>query len=767
MTVPALPVIAWAVSLAVTAAEPASWTAGVVLLSALICAVTATRGGRLAAPAVTAAVVLALAGVLALSGQLQHTLRWPEALEDGDRVVAIVEVTAPPVLTERFGMPASSRTAGVLVAVSPLADPERTVAVRAPVLVFDAPAASDVDGADRAIGSVLSLEATLVRAETTDDVAWTLVSVTAEREVSEPSAIVAAADRLRRGFSAWSSQLPGDGGALLPGLAIGDTSAVDEPLRDAMRQSSLSHLTAVSGANCALVVAGAVAVLALLGAGLRLRIVGGGIALGAFVVLVTPQPSVLRAAVMALAVLAAVATGRRRGGLHALGLAVVLLLVFDPWLSRNAGFALSAAATAGLLTLAGPMTRGLERIMPRAMALAIAIPAAAQVACQPILILLRPDIPLLSVPANLLAGPAAPLATVLGLLACLLLPVVPWLGGFLGTIGWAPSAWIAAVARFFAAVPAALPWLPGVLGAALATVAVLLICTGVLRRRLMPALLGAALVMAVVAALVGARWGRDASVPRDWDLAACDVGQGAATLINGADGLHALVDTGDDPDLLDACLDLMGVDRIALLVLTHFDRDHIGAAPHLIGRVDRLMVGPSDGAEADALIADLAAGGAQVFHAADGDRGALGRVTWSVLWPRSGVEPGNDASVVLDVRAPGLSALLLGDMGAQAQDRLLRQGEIRPVDVVGVAHHGSADQSPRLYGTIGADLALVSVGADNTYGHPAPSLIDMLASLGDQIERTDLVGTIAVSAGRDGGHTMVWSERDPGVGAAG
>lgn len=763
--VPALPIVTWMLALLFTAVEPASWTAGLLLLLALTCAAAATRGGRGTSVMVASSVLLALTGVLALSAQLQHALRWPDGLNDRDRVVATVEVTAPPVTTERFGMPTASRTAGVLVAVARLSDPDRSIAVRAPVLVFDEPGRDSPEGEktvpDHRIGSVLSLKATLIRAEATDDIAWFLTSVTDERVSSEPVGIIAAADDLRAEFSDWSTRLPGDGGSLLPGLAIGDTSAVSESLRSAMVESSLSHLTAVSGANCALVVAGVVGLLALLGAGLRVRIAGGIAGLAAFVVLVTPQPSVLRAAVMALAVLVAVATGRRRGGLSALGLAVVTLLAVDPWLARNAGFALSAAATAGLLVLAGPITRGLERVMPRAVALAVAIPTAAQVACQPILILLRPDIPLLSVPANLLAGPAAAFATVLGLLACLLLGIMPWLGALLGTVGWAPSAWIAAVARFFASVPVTLPWIPGIAGAALAAAALLLIGMGVLRRRLGLLVIGAALVVVTVASLLGAHIGRDASVPRDWDLAACDVGQGAATLIRGGDGLYALVDTGDDPALLEACLDLMGVDRIALLVLTHFDRDHIGAAPHLVGRVDRLMVGPSDGADADELVADLAAGGAQVFRAARGDRGVLGRVRWSVLGPVAGVEPGNDASVVLDIRAPGASALLLGDMGEEAQERLLREGEVQPVDIVGVAHHGSADQSARLYGSLGAALALVSVGADNTYGHPARSLLDLLGSMGDQIERTDLVGTIVITAGRNGNPMTVWTDRDP------
>jgi len=129
------------------------------------------------------------------------------------------------------------------------------------------------------------------------------------------------------------------------------------------------------------------------------------------------------------------------------------------WLPRDQGFALSVLGTAGLLVLARRLAQRLSAWLPRGLALALAVPLAAQLACQPVLILLNPALPLFGVPANLVAEPAAPVATVLGCLACLVLPWAPALGQVVVWLAWLPSAWIAAVARFAAGLPgAALPW---------------------------------------------------------------------------------------------------------------------------------------------------------------------------------------------------------------------------------------------------------------------------------------------------------------------
>jgi competence protein ComEC len=492
--------------------------------------------------------------------------------------------------------------------------------------------------------------------------------------------------------------------------------------------------------------------------------VAAGVALLAFVVLVTPQASVLQATAMALIVLLALGSGRPVRGLPVLALAVLALLVADPWLARDYGFALSVLATGGLLLLARPLATALERWLPLPVATVVAVPLAAQVCCQPVLILLQPTLPTYGVIANVLAEPAAPVATVLGLLACVALPVLPWLGTALAWFAWLPAIWIAGVASFFANAPfAAIPWPEGLLGFTLLSVVTALGIAAVVARgrvRAVSSLVACLLVIGLVTSVAGARIGLLLDRPSDWQIAMCDVGQGDAAIVRSA-GSIAVIDTGPKPERLAACLSDLGINRIDLLVLTHYDLDHVGGTSAVFGMVDQALIGPSSGLDDDDLVNRLAASGAHVTHASRGLTGVLGDLRWTVLWPRArlaGIEPGNPASVTVDFAPHAdcdcLSSIFLGDLGEQAQSLLAAAGPLPHVDVVKVAHHGSADQSAQTYERLAASIALIGVGADNTYGHPTAKLLDMLAEVGTVPFRTDTQGLILVSAGG-----VVWTQR--------
>lgn len=594
--------------------------------------------------------------------------------------------------------------------------------------------------------------------------------------VRPPPGLLAVAADLRNALVARAADLPQPGGGLLPGLAVGDTRAVDVELDTAMKATSLSHLTAVSGANCAIVVGVAFGAMALMGARRGVRIGVALTALGGFVLLVTPEPSVVRAGAMAAIAMTALALGRRAQGVAVLSLAVVVLLIADPWLALSLGFALSAAATAALLLLAPGLARGLSRWMPRPLAIALSVPLSTQLACGPLLVLINPALPVYSVPANLLAEPAAPLATVIGLAACLAAPI-PVLADGLTAVAWVPASWIANTALTIARFPAgSIGWVEGWAGAALlALVGAALVWTltrlghdrtadRVLRRIVVvatAALTGCALGAAVLRGPVGL-----ATSPQDWAIAACDVGQGDAVLVRSA-GRVALIDTGPAPEPLTDCLDRLGVGRLDLLVLTHFDLDHRGGVAAVAGRVDLVLHGPADSAEDAAVIADLAANGAGTVLAEEGMSGALGDASWRVLWPGGRATPGNDASVVVDVHGGGVPAsVYLGDLSAQAQQELAATGRLEPpYAVVKVAHHGSADQDAALYRRLHGAVTLLTVGLDNDYGHPRASTLALLKGTGASIPRTDRDGLVLI-AERDG-DLAIWREHaGEAVGAA-
>jgi competence protein ComEC len=546
-----------------------------------------------------------------------------------------------------------------------------------------------------------------------------------------------------------------------------------------MKATSLSHLTAVSGANCAVVIALVMLLGAALGLSRACRVALSIVILVGFVVLVTPEPSVLRAAVMAALVLAALAGGRPVRGIPTLALASLVLLANDPWLSHSYGFILSVLATGGLLVLSGPLTRVLSRWMPLWLAAVLSIPLAAQLACQPVLILLNPTIPTYGVFANVLAEPAAPIATVLGLIACLLLPVLPAVGQAVAALAWLPAAWIAAVATFFAGLPAAaIPWAQGALGvASIAGIITLLLVVLLVRQgrgvRRIASIALALVLVAAVGVAAGDVLRQHLSRPGDWQIAACDIGQGDAVLVRSL-GELALIDTGRDPKLLRRCLDELGVGRIDLLVLTHWDMDHVGGTSAVFGRVTRAMIGPPDGSPAAAIGGQLADNGAAVSQVSQGLSGRLGELGWEVLWPKArlgSVEPGNDASVTMRFTGVGacatgcLSSLFLGDLGDRPQALMMAANRIGPVDVVKVAHHGSADQNPGLYSALHATVGVIGVGLDNTYGHPTDKLLRILADNGTLPTRTDFEGMTLLSAAPDGG-VSVWTEHPLPAGKA-
>jgi competence protein ComEC len=277
----------------------------------------------------------------------------------------------------------------------------------------------------------------------------------------------------------------------------------------------------------------------------------------------------------------------------------------------------------------------------------------------------------------------------------------------------------------------------------------------------------AVILVAYPSVLAGDRIRQELARPSDWQIAACDIGQGDAVLVRSG-GRIALIDTGPDPATMNRCLDILGIGRIDLLVLTHYDLDHVGGAPAVFGRVDLAIIGPASDAHDAGLAGQLRDSGAEVDQVSRGDAGRLGEFRWDVLWPPTrlgGIQPGNDASVTLEFSGVGtcgtgcLSSLFLGDLGEEPQARMLAANRLLgAVDVVKVAHHGSADQNGRLYDRVRASVGIIGVGQGNSYGHPTDLLLSMLAKAGTVATRTDRDGMILVSP-RSDGSISVWTEK--------
>lgn len=617
------------------------------------------------------------------------------------------------------------------------------------------------------------------------------------RIVAGPTGLQRLAGRLRAGLREATDGLPGDARALLPGLVVGDTARITPELDDAFKETDLAHTLAVSGSNLTVLLALLIGppglaqraerrgLAPLLGLSLRVTALAAGALTVGFVVVCRPDPSVLRAAACGVVALLALATGRRRSLVPALATAVLLLVLYDPWLARGYGFLLSVLATGALLVLAPGWREALwRRGVPARLAEGLAAAAAAQAVCAPVVAVLSARVSLVAVPCNLLAEAAVAPATVLGFAALVTAPVAMPVAKLLAWCASWPAGWIAGVARTGAALPGAgVDWpgsWPGALLLAAVTVAVVGAGRRLLRRPWWCALLGLLLLLAVVRPVPLTRvitgW-----PPPDWRFAMCDVGQGDATVLAAGEGAGVVVDAGPDPAPVDRCLRQLGITRVPLLVLTHFHADHVaGLAGVLRGRSVAAIETtgfeePAD--QAEFVRKEAARRHIPVTRAVAGEERRTGSLGWRVLWPPSGsgapadprfpAWPGpvpqpegpNDASVAILVRSGGLRLLLLGDLEPPDQQGLLRSpeaAELAGVDVLKVAHHGSAYQDADLIRLVAPRVALISVGAGNPYGHPAPSTVAALRAGGALVLRTDRDGALAVAGtGGPGGRLRV------------
>lgn len=695
--------------------------------------------------------VLAVASVALL--REARVGRTPVAALAGQQAVATVELTVtsdPRVREGRFDDYVVLRGR-----VSEVSGRGATHRVSAPVLVL-----ADEQWLDVPLGARVELVGRLSPARG-HDLAGVLTARGLPVVVDGPDLWWRGASRVRESLRGSVAGRPASQRVLVPSLVVGDDAGLDAGLAEDFRVTGLTHLLAVSGTNLTLIVGFLLVVARWCGVrGRWLYVVGAGGIVG-FVLLARTEPSVVRAAAMGTVALVGMGSNGMQRGTRALGVAVVVLLLLDPWLATSIGFALSVLATAGILFLAPGWRDAMGRWLPRWVAEAVAVPAAAQLACTPLVAAISGQVSLVAVLTNMLVAPAVGPATVLGLSGGLLGLVWMPAGRVAGTLAAWCVAWIIAVARRGADLPtAALDW--GVGAGSLFLLTVLCVAMAVAAPYVLRSRVTAPLFCALVLLVVFTRPPTPGWPPDDWVMVACDVGQGDAVVLRAAPETAIVVDTGPDPGALDECLRRLDIASVPLVVLTHFHADHVdGLAAVLRGReVGSLEVSP---------VADPVAGADQVTELARehglvpqvpayGVTRRLGDVVWQVLWPPPGAvasgqgdgSSANDASLVLLVRVRGVQALLTGDIEPPSQEVLASSlGDLR-VDVLKVPHHGSRHQELDFLLGLGARLALVSSGADNDYGHPSQETLVPLSEAGTTVLRTDLEGDLVVREGEEG-----------------
>jgi len=562
-------------------------------------------------------------------------------------------------------------------------------------------------------------------------------------------------ESMRRGLAQAMGRNPAEQAALVPALVVGDTSHVPPAISDDFRATGLTHLMAVSGANLAILLSFLSAVARRCGVRGRWLTVVSVVGVAVFIALCHSEPSVLRAAAMGLVSLVAVGRGAgASSGLPGMCLAVMGLCWIDPWMSRSMGFILSVLACMGIILWGRRWAEVLRRWLPGWVAEAMAIPLAAQVATQPVICYLSGAVSVAGLIANVAAGPWVAPATVVGLVAALVSPVSSMVASWAGYVaGWCAEP-ILLVGHWLASLPGAShPWPATVVGLGVVVLACLVAAW------IMPWILGKAwIVLTATAVLVATMlvapfqpgW------PGQWRIAACDVGQGDAVVVHAGTGSAVMFDVGPENSSVVSCLTGLGVKEIPLVVLSHFHADHAGAFSEVAASfsIGSLLV-PSGGGDGTAVLQLARDRGIPVsigrtgLHAQVGDLQITVVSAWQSDAPESsnGEESSgeNDQSLIVRVDSPEMSLLDTGDVEVLGQQAALKDPEDLKVDVLKVPHHGSARQDPDFLEATHAAIALISVGANNSYGHPADKTVKELVNDGMEVVRTDEHGSIALS----------------------
>lgn len=561
-----------------------------------------------------------------------------------------------------------------------------------------------------------------------------------------------------------------DAVALALGITDGDTSLLTDNLKQQFKLLSLTHLTAVSGTNCAILVAATSIALSWLGARRRIRVVISLLVLASYLVLVGNQPSVIRAAIMSTVVLVSLNYGQRIPTVNVLALAVVIALALEPDFAGNLGFQLSVAATAGVVLLAPRLAVKFERLLPKALALLVAVAVSAQVCCLPILITLQSNIGAGAILANILAEPAVPPATILGLIAAIfslvhIAPMSAVASGFFA-IATLPAAYLVSLSNWLVAALPTFPLPAGSLGmfwVLLLLAFSLLWVSKAMHAKRVRLVVGLLLVGTLLFSQLG-RLPRGQFAPHGWVMVACDVGQGDATVIRANDSV-ALIDTGKDSVKIASCLNRLGVRRIALLELTHFDLDHVGAVAQVVSthQIDEALLTQFPDVRPGAVAVE------RILHRAHiparkvalgdtgvlGDPKATGAFSWLVLTPHvggAGSSSSNDGSISMFWHSKAVNIFTMADLPASGQQRVMMEMPMwwtetyrQAPTVLKVSHHGSADQDPDFLSWVHPALSTISVGVGNDYGHPTQKALDWLRTYSNETLRTDLLGSISIT----------------------
>ncbi|NLT73018.1 MAG: DNA internalization-related competence protein ComEC/Rec2 [Chloroflexi bacterium] len=569
--------------------------------------------------------------------------------------------------------------------------------------------------------------------------------------------------------------MPHPEAGLLEGIMLGTDHSLPAELEEAFRTAGLTHIVVISGYNVSILLQAW-----FLGSRQMMHrwagLIAGIAMLSVFVLLVGPSPPVMRAAIMSGMSVFALLMGRRDWAPASLAFSALLMTAANPLLIHSVSFQLSITATLSLIVLQPRLAAWLDRLLKGAGSSAeghlasilvesVVATCAAQLTTLPLAWAHFGQVSLLAVLANALVLPVQSLILVPGAIAVVLGTVAPVLGRALGYALWLPLRWTITVARTVQAIPwasLAVPHLPPVGAWALYGLLLLWIWRLPARPARDPS--------------TPSRMSRESWVVLGWLLSvvllwtaalaqpdgrlhvyALDVGQGDALLVRTPRGRVVLIDGGPDPLVLGSRLGEalpFWEHSLDLVLVTHADSDHTGGLAPLSSHyriAGAIHGGSMEGNSASqAWERELKAAAVTPVLVSRGDRIRIGECLMTVLHPEAPLAHNdaqdNDRSLVILLEYGQFRMLLTGDAGRAVEDDLRNAGTSLRAAVLKVSHHGAATAtSAEFMAAVHPQLAVISVGAENWYGHPAPEVLQRLAEADVTVLRTDEVGTIAIA----------------------
>lgn len=557
--------------------------------------------------------------------------------------------------------------------------------------------------------------------------------------------------------------LPPQQAGLLNGMLIGYREGLSREVEDAFSDAGLSHIMVVSGANILFLVMPLLFLFKRLRIGQKTANITTILVVLLYTTITGFSPNVMRAAIMAVVVLAGQLLRRESEVLTSLSLAAVLLLVYNPYTLFDIGFQLSFAATLSIILFQKNIRKwsGI-RWMPGFLADIVAVTLAVQIGVIPITVFYFNKVSVISLFSNLLAVPILQVITILGSAMALLGQISVWISQALGYVNSPFLSFVLLVSRLSSELPFAVVKIPTppLWGIAVYYGAVLFFfwyrpLKGIkLKPVFYPAACGAVLLMLLVYSLI----------PKELEVYFIDVGQGDSALVRTYSGKTVLIDGGGDnnPDsvsnigetvVMPFLLD-QGITRLDLVVATHGHDDHIEGLEPILKEfaIGAFVIPELDSNKEFARLVEISSERAiNVVGCGKGDVIRLDDKTFfNVLNPGPDMDEPyttlNNSSIVLKLNYMDSSVLFAADIEEETENLLADGGADLAADVLKVAHHGSSTSTTAAFlKEVKPGAAVISVGKNN-FGHPSQRVLEDLKTQNARVFRTDLDGAVILKS---------------------